>query len=34
MIDRNGKVIRRFNPKVKPDAADLVQAVESALGPS
>jgi glutathione peroxidase len=34
IIDKNGKVIRRFNPKVKPEAADLVQAVESALGPS
>jgi glutathione peroxidase len=34
LIDRNGKVIRRFNPKVKPEATDLVQAVESALGPS
>ena len=33
LIDRNGKVIGRFNPKVKPEAADLVQAVESALGP-
>jgi glutathione peroxidase len=33
LIDRNGKVIKRFNPKVKPEAADLVQAVEAALGP-
>ncbi len=34
LIDRDGKVIHRFNPRVKPEAADLVQAVESALGPS
>jgi glutathione peroxidase len=34
LIDRNGKVIRRFNPRVKPEAGDLVQAVEAALGQS
>jgi glutathione peroxidase len=33
LIDRNGKVIRRFNPRVKPDSDDVVQAIESALGP-
>jgi glutathione peroxidase len=34
LIDRNGKVIRRFNPKVKPESDDLVQAVKAALGES
>jgi glutathione peroxidase len=34
LIDKDGKVIRRFNPKVKPEADDLVQAVKSALGES
>jgi glutathione peroxidase len=34
LIDRNGKVVARFNPRIKPEAADLVKAVESALGPS
>jgi glutathione peroxidase len=33
LIGRDGKVVRRFNPKVKPEAPDLVQAVETALGP-
>jgi glutathione peroxidase len=34
LIDKNGKVIGRFNPRVKPDADNLVQAVKSALGES
>ncbi len=31
LIDRYGKVVNRFAPSVKPEAADLVQAVEAAL---
>jgi glutathione peroxidase len=31
LIDRNGQLVKRFDPPVKPDAAELVQAVESAL---
>jgi glutathione peroxidase len=31
IIDRNGQLVKRFNPPVKPDDAELVQAVESAL---
>ena len=31
LIGRNGKILRRFEPKVKPDSAELVQAIETAL---
>ncbi|MGO8701867.1 MAG: glutathione peroxidase [Limisphaerales bacterium] len=31
LIDKNGRLVQRFDPPVKPDAAELVQAVESAL---
>jgi len=31
LIGRDGKVIGRFNPKVKPDDPELVKAVDSAL---
>jgi glutathione peroxidase len=31
LIDRNGQLVQRFDPPVKPDAPELVQAVESAL---
>ncbi|HVP45050.1 MAG TPA: glutathione peroxidase [Bryobacteraceae bacterium] len=31
LVDRNGKVIARFESKVKPDDAELVEAVEKAL---
>ena len=32
LIGRDGKILRRFDSKVKPDSAELVQAVEKALG--
>jgi glutathione peroxidase len=32
LIGRDGKVLKRFDSKVKPDSAELVQAVEQALG--
>ncbi len=31
LIDRNGKVIRRFGSSVKPESAELISAIESAL---
>jgi glutathione peroxidase len=31
LIDRNGKVIKRFEPSVKPETPEVVQAIESAL---
>jgi glutathione peroxidase len=31
LIDRNGQLVKRFGSPVKPDAAELVQAVEAAL---
>ena len=32
LIGRDGKILKRFDSKVKPDSAELVQAVEEALG--
>ncbi len=32
LIGRDGKILKRFDSKVKPDSAELVQAVETALG--
>ncbi len=32
LIGRDGKILKRFESKVKPDSAELVQAVEQALG--
>jgi glutathione peroxidase len=32
LIGRDGKILERFDSKVKPDSAELVQAVEKALG--
>ena len=32
LIGRGGKILKRFDSKVKPDSAELVQAVEKALG--
>ncbi len=32
LIGRDGKILKRFESKVKPDSADLIQAVENALG--
>lgn len=31
LVGRDGKIVKRFESKVKPDAPELVQAVESAL---
>jgi len=31
LADRNGKVIARFGPSVKPDSAEVTSAIESAL---
>ena len=31
LIGRNGEVVGRFNPRVKPDAAELVGAIEAEL---
>jgi glutathione peroxidase len=31
LVDRQGRVIRRFEPKVKPDAPEVIEAVEAAL---
>ncbi len=31
LIDRNGKIIRVFAPKVKPDSEEMIQAIESVL---
>lgn len=31
LVDRNGQVINRFSPKTKPDADDVIKAVEAAL---
>jgi glutathione peroxidase len=32
LIDRNGKVVARFNPRVKPESPEVIKAIESALG--
>ena len=32
LVDKQGKVIARFNPRVAPDAAELTSALEKALG--
>ena len=32
LIGRDGKILQRFDSKVKPDSAELVQTVEHALG--
>jgi glutathione peroxidase len=31
LVDRNGKIIQRFDTKVKPDAPEVLSAIESAL---
>ncbi|HET9532392.1 MAG TPA: glutathione peroxidase, partial [Blastocatellia bacterium] len=31
LVDKNGKVIARFEPQVKPDNEQVVQAIENAL---
>ncbi|HEY3853161.1 MAG TPA: glutathione peroxidase [Verrucomicrobiae bacterium] len=32
LIGRDGKIVARFNPRVKPEADELVKAVETAIG--
>ncbi len=32
LIDRNGKIVARFEPKTKPDSPEVVQAIETAVG--
>ncbi|MBX7168983.1 MAG: glutathione peroxidase [Pirellulales bacterium] len=31
LVDRQGNVIQRFSPKVKPDAAEVIKAIEAEL---
>ena len=31
LVDRNGRVIKRFAPRTKPDAPEVVKAIEAAL---
>ncbi|HEY4313012.1 MAG TPA: glutathione peroxidase [Pirellulales bacterium] len=31
LIDRNGNIVNRFEPKVTPESSDVVQAIEAAL---
>jgi glutathione peroxidase len=31
LVDRDGKVVKRFEPNVKPDAPEVLSAIESAL---
>ena len=33
LIGRDGKIIKRFEPQVTPDAAEVVASIESALSP-
>jgi len=32
LVDRNGKVVQRFEPAVKPDSPELTGAIEKLLG--
>ncbi len=32
LVDKQGNVVARFNPRVAPDAPELVAAIEKALG--
>ena len=32
LIDKNGNVVARFNPRIAPDAPELVSAIEKAIG--
>lgn len=32
LIDREGKIIARFEPRIKPDSPEVIDAIESALG--
>ncbi len=31
LVDRDGKVVKRFNPRVKPDAPEVIEAIETEL---
>jgi glutathione peroxidase len=31
LVGRDGKVLKRFHPKVKPDAPEIIEAIEAAL---
>ncbi len=31
LIGRDGKVVKRFNPRIKPDAPEVIQAIEAEL---
>ena len=31
LVDRNGKVVKRFEPNVKPDAPEVISAIEAAM---
>jgi len=31
LVGRDGKILKRFDPKMKPDSAEVTQAIESAL---
>jgi glutathione peroxidase len=31
LVDRDGKVVKRFSPRVKPDAPEVVEAIEAEL---
>jgi len=31
LVSRDGKILKRFNSPVKPDSAEVTQAIESAL---
>jgi glutathione peroxidase len=31
LVDRNGKVIQRFEPEVTPDSPEVISAIEKAL---
>lgn len=33
LVGRDGKVVKRFDPRVAPDAPELIKAIELALGP-
>jgi glutathione peroxidase len=34
LFDRNGKLVARFAPRVKPDSSEVVQAIEAELAKS
>jgi glutathione peroxidase len=34
LVGKDGRVVARFNPRVAPDAPELVAAIEKALGSS